>query len=92
MKKLNLTNNTNKVDPFFEHVPLNQENLSENDQLKTYFKTILKHKMENKIEKELVLKWKYAAIVMDRFFLYLSLIYLVITVCAFVLSNRNLYQ
>jgi hypothetical protein len=92
MKKLNLDSNKNSVNPFFENRPINQVIVAENDQLKNYLKSILKDKKENKIQKELVLRWKYAAIVMDRFFLYLSLIYLVITVSVFILSNKNLYQ
>ena len=38
------------------------------------------------------IKWKYAAIVMDRLFFYLTLIYSFITFCSTVLSIPNLYK
>ena len=38
------------------------------------------------------IKWKYAAIVMDRLFLYLTLIYSLITFCSTVLTIPNLYK
>ena len=38
------------------------------------------------------IKWKYAAIVMDRLFFYLTLIYSLITFCSTVLSIPNLYK
>lgn len=38
------------------------------------------------------LKWKFAAIVMDRFFLYLSLIYFLVTFCPFILAIKNFYK
>ena len=87
MKKLNFSFNKKQVHSLFEHVTLSQENDMAYD-----LKKILKEKIVKKRKKEFEIKWKYAAVVMDRFFLYLSLIYLVITVCAFVLSNKNLYQ
>jgi len=38
------------------------------------------------------IKWKYAAIVMDRLFLCLTLIYSLITFCSTVLTIPNLYK
>ena len=38
------------------------------------------------------IKWKYAAIVMDRLFFYLTLIYSFITFCSTVLTIPNLYK
>jgi len=38
------------------------------------------------------LKWKYAAIVMDRLFFFLTLIYSLITFCSCVLAIPNLYR
>ena len=39
-----------------------------------------------------VLKWRYAALVLDTLFLYLSIIYLVITFISIVMSVPNLYK
>ena len=38
------------------------------------------------------IKWKYAGIVMDRFFLYLSLIYFVLTFFPIILTMPNFYK
>ena len=45
-----------------------------------------------KIHEEHAIKWKHAAIVLDRFFLILTTIYFVITFCALVMSVPNLYK
>ncbi len=47
---------------------------------------------EKQIEEVKEIKWKYAAIVMDRLFLYLTTIYFVLTFCPFVLSIKNFYK
>lgn len=39
-----------------------------------------------------VLKWRYAALVLDTLFLYISIIYLVITFISIVMSVPNLYK
>ena len=38
------------------------------------------------------IKWKYAGIVLDRFFFYVTLIYSIITFCSTVLTIPNLYR
>ena len=38
------------------------------------------------------IKWKYAAIVMDRLFFFLTIIYSLVTFCSTVLSIPNLYR
>ena len=47
---------------------------------------------EDEIREEEQLKFKFAAIVMDRFFLYLALIYSFITFVGLVMTNTNLYK
>ena len=44
------------------------------------------------IEEEKEIKWKYAALVMDRCFLILTALYFVITFCAIVMSVPNFYK
>ena len=39
-----------------------------------------------------VLKWRYAALVLDTLFLYISIIYLVVTFISIVMSVPNLYK
>jgi len=38
------------------------------------------------------IKWKYAGIVLDRFFFYVTIIYSIITFCSTVLTIPNLYR
>lgn len=45
-------------------------------------------KQEEKIE----LKWKYAALVMDRFFFIISIVYFLVTFISIVLTVKNLYR
>lgn len=47
---------------------------------------------ERKVLDEMEVKWKYAAIVMDRLFLFLTLIYFVITFISFVMPFKNFYK
>ena len=51
------------------------------------------HEMDQKqLEQERELKWKYAAIVLDRFFFVLTTIYFIITFSSFVLTINNFYK
>ena len=47
---------------------------------------------EKQIEEVKEIKWKYAAIVMDRLFLLLTIFYFIFTFCPFVLSIKNFYK
>ena len=49
-------------------------------------------KFEKEILEEKTLKFKFAAIVMDRFFLCLSFIYAVVTFVGIIMSNSNFYK
>ena len=46
----------------------------------------------DEIQEEKEIKWKYAALVMDRFFLILTILYFVVTFCAIVMSIPNFYR
>lgn len=47
---------------------------------------------ERKVLDEMEVKWKRAAIVLDRLFLFLTLIYFVITFISFVMPFKNFYK
>ena len=47
---------------------------------------------EIKENEDTELKWKFAALVMDRSFFYLTLIYFIITFIALVMSSTNFYM
>ena len=47
---------------------------------------------ERNSEEAKEIKWKYAAIVFDRLFFYMSLVYTFITFITFVMTVKNLYR
>ena len=47
---------------------------------------------ERAVEETKEVKWKYAGIVLDRLFLFVTLFYSIITFCSTVLSIPNLYR
>ena len=47
---------------------------------------------ERAVEETKEIKWKYAAIVLDRLFFFVTLLYSIITFCSTVLSIPNLYR
>ncbi len=53
---------------------------------------ILKKYEENEINDEKKLKWRYAALVLDTLFLYITIIAVMITFTAIIMSNPNLYK
>jgi len=53
---------------------------------------ILKKYEENEINDEKKLKWRYAALVLDTIFLYITIIAVIITFTAIIMSNPNLYK
>ncbi len=59
------------------------------DNIEAMFKAFLKRENENGDLEEQELKFKYAAIVMDRFFFYMSIFYSIITFIGLILSVPN---
>lgn len=53
---------------------------------------ILEKYEENEINDEKKLKWRYAALVLDTLFLYITIIAVIITFTAIIMSNPNLYK
>ncbi len=51
-----------------------------------------KHFYRKRVEELKDLKWKFAAIVMDRLFLIITSVYFIITFGSLVLSNKNFYK
>ena len=47
---------------------------------------------EIKENEDMELKWKFAALVMDRFFFYVTFIYFIVTFIALVMSSPNFYK
>lgn len=47
---------------------------------------------EKNTESQLSLKWKYAAYTMDRFFLYILIVYFVFTFSLLILVHKNFYN
>ena len=78
----------NKIS-IFKEIEENKEDVFENtisEEAHKYAQT------EDEIRETQELKCKFAAIVMDRTFLYLALIYSFVTFVALVLSNPNFYK
>ena len=97
-----------KVEPLFEMNKINStgvnqiEKLSENsanDQIlavlvkidKSIGKLLKKHEADE-INNEKILKWRHAAIVLDTLFLYVSIVYVIITFISIIMSAPNLYR
>ncbi len=53
---------------------------------------ILEKYEENEINDEKKLKWRYASLVLDTLFLYITIIAVIITFTAIIMSNPNLYK
>ena len=84
---------------FFETVSNTVQDKSENSlmlkrlgNIEKTLSNIWNEMNERQIEEVKEIKWKYAATVMDRLFLYLTIIYFVLTFCPFVLSIKNFYK
>ena len=75
----------------------NHKEINENKENAPSNKIILKktskcEQIEEELREEQELKFKYAAIVMDRFFLCLALIYALATFVALIFSDPNLFK
>ena len=55
-------------------------------------KTFCHEKLEVKLIEQRELKWKYASIVMDRFFFFISIIYFVVFFIALLFSMPNFFK
>jgi len=62
------------------------------DKIERILISILKELKENKKEEDLLTKWKLAALVMDKLFFYLSIIYSVITFCSILLPLPGFFR
>ena len=58
----------------------------------TILRNFLKEHQSNKLEQARELKYRFAAIVMDEFFFYLSIVYFLITFCSIVLAVPSFYK
>jgi hypothetical protein len=83
---------TNKIELIKEDTfsfDLNVANVKEidtnNAKIERILIAILKELKENKKEEDLLTKWKLAALVMDKLFFYLSIIYSVVAFCSILL-------
>ena len=101
MKKIENSVSENTVKPIFEVSKKNDKLVSKEIDPKLYecIKTIQEdlsamwaEMNERNKEEEKEIKWKYAAIVFDRLFFYLSLFYTLITFIIFVMTIRNFYR
>jgi hypothetical protein len=97
MKKLNFSN---KVDAVNEDSLIVESNvLAEKKtnpdilvKIDRKLSLVLKEMSEAKKEEDEKIKWKYAALVMDKLFLYLSIIYSLIMFISIVMSIPGLYK
>ena len=62
------------------------------DKIEKILISILKELKENKKEEDLLIKWKLAALVMDKLFFYLSIIYSVVTFCSILLPLPGFFR
>ena len=102
LKKLNFE--VSKVEPerektFFQTVSNTVQDKNENTLILKHLGNIEKtlsniwnEMNERQIEEVKEIKWKYAAAVMDRLFLLLTIFYFIFTFCPFVLSIKNFYK
>jgi hypothetical protein len=99
MKKMNFSKiedvNTERIDDLIDTYNINE---IKNPDMKRLFnidknlKNIWTEMQARAEEEKREIKWKYAAIVMDRLFFFLTVIYSLVTFCSTVLSIPNLYR
>ena len=58
----------------------------------TILKDIQRERYYDKVDKSKEIKYQFAAIVMDEFFFYLSIVYFIITFCTLILNAPNFYR
>jgi RecA-family ATPase len=97
MKKIDFSN---KVDAITEEAISIQSNVSAEKKanpdilvkIDRKLSLVLKEMNETKKEEDETIKWRYAAIVMDKLFLYLSIIYSLIMFISIVMTIPGLYK
>ncbi len=78
--------------PFFKKSYETKKLMMEIEQIKFALTKLLEDQIDNKKIEEKELKWKYAAIIFDRLFLLLSIIYFILSFSIIVLSISNFYK
>lgn len=97
MKKIDFSN---KVDAITEEAISIQSNVSDEKiadpdilvKIDRKLSLVLKEMNETKKEEDETIKWRYAAIVMDKLFLFLSIIYSLIMFISIVMTIPGLYK
>lgn len=88
-------NNDRKVKPLNEEIITDLDNKNTNNTDLIYMKLISYFEKKNEDEEKdvtLLIKWSFAASVIDRFCFYVSLIYSLITFIGIILINPNFYN
>ena len=88
-------NNDRKVKPLNEEIIADLDNKNTNNTDLIYIKLISYFEKKNEDEEKdvtLLIKWSFAASVIDRFCFYVSLIYSLITFIGIILINPNFYN
>ena len=88
-------NNDRKVKPLNEEIIADLDNKNTNNTDFMYMKLISYFEKKNENEEKdvnLLIKWSFAASVIDRFCFYVSLIYSLITFIGIILINPNFYN
>ena len=88
-------NNDRKVKPINEEIIADLDNKNTNNTDLIYMKLISYFEKKNEDEEKdvtLLIKWSFAASVIDRFCFYVSLIYSLITFIGIILINPNFYN
>ena len=90
--------NTGNDVKFFEETPgLNNNVVTDAKLIKILLKIdksiekLLKKSESDDVQSAKLLKWRHAALVLDTLFLYISIVYLVITFISIVMAVPNLY-
>jgi hypothetical protein len=100
MKRLDFSNkidvlkeeDTFTFDSNVANVKEKDSNALKTDKIERILISILKELKENKKEEDLLTKWKLAALVMDKLFFYLSIIYSVVTFCSILLPLPGFFR
>jgi hypothetical protein len=81
-----------KMESNITNVKEKDSNALKTDKIERILISILKELKENKNEEDLLTKWKLAALVMDKLFFYLSIIYSVVTFCSILLPLPGFFR
>lgn len=81
-----------KMESNITNVKEKDSNALKTDKIERILISILKELKENKNEEDLITKWKLAALVMDKLFFYLSIIYSVVAFCSILLPLPGFFR